>query len=121
MRGLGVSLSLLATELAQPWCVASICGIDANRGVVGYPYCGMSPYAQAPPGHFEALRGSFQCWRSATVAVGHFVVFEVMSFTWRIRPQKRIHVPLVADDRLFTSEGFSEVPEMFFIRQYDLA
>ena len=62
------------------------------------------------------------CWRSAIVAVSHFVVFEVMSFTWRIRPKKIIHVSLVADEAIFTSEGFYEVPEMFFfIRQYDLA
>jgi len=44
----------------------------------------------------------------------NFVVFEVMSFTWRIRPKKIIHVSLVADEAIFTSEGFYEVPEMFF-------
>ena len=90
----------------------SLCGIDANRGVVGYPYCGMSQYAQAPSGYSDALRGSFQYWHSATVVVGHFSQFEVMSFTRHIRPQKRIHVPLVADENIFTSEGFSEIPEM---------
>ncbi len=62
-------------------------------------------------GRFEALRGLFQCRRSAIVAVGHFVMFVFMSYTWHMRPQKMIHVPLVADEGILTSEGFSEVPE----------
>ena len=45
------------------------------------------------------------------VGVGHFAVFVFMSYTWHIRPERMIYIPLAADESFFTSEGLPEVPE----------